>query len=108
MADPLDFTGKVVLVTGSSRGIGAEIIKAFGASGAITVVNYVADRQGENERGAEAVAKELENPLVIECDVTHPEQVETMMKQISARHGGLDILINNSGIIRDRTIKKLT
>src|SRR5205814_8961832 len=108
MADPLDFTGKVVLVTGSSRGIGAEIIKAFGARGAVTVVNYVADRQGENERGAEAVAKELENPLVIECDVTQPEQVETMMKQINERHGGQDILINNSGIIRDRTIKKLT
>ena len=108
MADPLDFTGKVVLVTGSSRGIGAEMIKAFGARGAVPVVNYVADPQGENQRGAEAVAKELNNPLVIECDITQPTQVETMMKQISERHGGLDILINNSGIIRDRTNKKLT
>jgi 3-oxoacyl-[acyl-carrier protein] reductase len=108
MADPLDFTGKVVLVTGSSRGIGAEIIKAFGARGAQTVVNYVADPQGENQRGAEAVAKELKDPLVIECDVTQPAQVETMMKQIGEGRGGLDILINNSGIIRDRTMKKLT
>src|SRR5437879_3418679 len=41
MADPLDFAGKVVLVTGSSRGIGAEMIKAFGKHGAECVVNYV-------------------------------------------------------------------
>jgi 3-oxoacyl-[acyl-carrier protein] reductase len=43
MSDPLDFTGKVVLVTGSSRGIGAEMIKAFGKRGAKCVVNYVVD-----------------------------------------------------------------
>src|SRR5207247_855827 len=108
MADPLDFTGKVALVTGSSRGIGAEMIKAFGARGAQTVVNYVADPQGENQRGAEAVAKELKDPLVIECDVTQPAQVEAMMKQIGERHGGLDILVNNSGIISDRTIMKMS
>ena len=50
----------------------------------------------------------MKNPLVIECDVTKPEQVEAMMKQIQERHGGLDILINNSGIIRDRTMKKMS
>src|SRR5438034_3354949 len=54
------------------------------------------------------LANELSEPLVIECEVTQPQQVETMMKQIQDRHGGLDILINNAGIIRDRTIKKLT
>ena len=50
----------------------------------------------------------MKNPLVVECDVTRPEQVEAMMKQIQERHGGLDILINNSGIIRDRTMKKMS
>src|SRR5438105_8901617 len=104
----LDFTGKVVLVTGSSRGIGAELIKAFGKRGAQCVVNYVADAQGQNKSDAESVAKELNSPLVIECDVTRPDQTEAMMKQIQARHGGLDVLINNSGIIRDRTIKKMS
>src|SRR5438034_3287159 len=54
------------------------------------------------------LANELSEPLVIECDVTQPQQVETMMKQIQDRHGGLDILINNSGIIGDRTIKKMS
>jgi 3-oxoacyl-[acyl-carrier protein] reductase len=108
MPDPLDFTGKVVLVTGSSRGIGAEMIKAFGQRGAKCVVNYVVDPSAQNKADAESVAKELKDPLVIECDVTKPEQVEAMMKQIQDRHGGLDVLVNNSGIIRDRTIKKMS
>ncbi len=108
MPDPLDFSGKVVLVTGSSRGIGAEIIKTFGQCGAQCVVNYVTDAQEQNKTDATNVASELNEPLVIECDVTQPAQVEAMMKQIQDRHGGLDILVNNSGIISDRTIKKMS
>jgi len=107
MSDPLDFTGKVVLVTGSSRGIGAEMIKAFGKRGAKCVINYVADPQGENKTDATNVAKELKEPLVIQCDVTQPGQVESMMMEIGDKCGGLDILVNNSGIISDRTIKKM-
>jgi 3-oxoacyl-[acyl-carrier protein] reductase len=107
MSDPLDFTGKVVLVTGSSRGIGAEMIKAFGTHCGQCVVNYVADAHDQNKADAMKVADELEQPLVIECDVTQPQQVEAMTKQIQDRHGGLDILVNNSGIISDRTIKKM-
>src|SRR5467141_1893048 len=108
MTDPLDFTGKVVLVTGSSRGLGAEMIKAFDARGARCVVNYISDVAGQNKADAGTVAGQLKDPLVIDCDVTKPEQVEAMMKAIGEKFGGLDILINNSGIIRDRTIKKLT
>jgi 3-oxoacyl-[acyl-carrier protein] reductase len=108
MSDPLDFAGKVVLVTGSSRGIGSEMIKAFGAGGAQCVVNYVADAAGQNKTDAINVANELIEPLVIECDVTQPAEVEAMMKQIQDRHGGFDILVNNSGIISDRTIKKMS
>ena len=108
MSDPLDFTGKVVLVTGSSRGIGAEVIGTFGKQGAACVVNYLADPEGQNKSDAENVARKLKDPLLIECDVTKPDQVESMMKQIQDRHGGLDILVNNSGIISDRTIKKMS
>jgi 3-oxoacyl-[acyl-carrier protein] reductase len=108
MNDPLNFSDKVVLVTGSSRGIGAEMIKAFGARGAKCVVNYFTDPQGQNKADADAVAKELKDALLIDADVTKPDQVEAMMKQIQERHGGLDVLVNNSGIIRDRTIKKMT
>ena len=108
MKDPFDFTGKIALVTGSSRGIGAEMIKAFGTRGAQCVVNYVADEQERNKADALSVANELTDPLVIECDVTQPEQAEAMMKQIQDQRGGLDILVNNSGIISDRTIKKMS
>ena len=107
MADPLDFSGKVVLVTGSSRGIGAETIKAFGERGARCVVNYVADAEGTNKADAHQTAQTLADPLVIECDVTDPAQVESMMMEIGDKRGGLDVLVNNSGIIRDRTIKKM-
>src|SRR5215468_4486288 len=108
MPDPLDFSGKVALVTGSSRGIGAEMIKAFSQRGAQCVVNFVADAQGQNKTDATNVASDLNEPLVIECDVTQPAQVEAMMERIQDRHGGLDILVNNSGIISDRTIKKMS
>jgi len=84
------------------------MIKAFGARGAKCVVNYFSDPQGQNKADAETVANELKEPLLIDADVTKPEQVDAMMKQIQDRHGGLDILINNSGIIRDRTIKKMS
>src|SRR5438552_18727618 len=103
-----DFSGKVVLVTGSSRGIGAEMIKGVGKHGAQCAVNYVADPQGQNKTDATNVAKDLNKPLLIECDVTQPAEVEAMMKQIQDRHGGLDILVNNSGIISDRSIKKMS
>src|SRR5438045_9689559 len=104
MSNPLDFTGKIVLVTGSSRGIGAEMIKAFGEHGAQCVVNYIADAQGQNKADAMKIADELQKPLVIECDVAQPQQVEAMMKQIQEERGGLDVLVNNYGVINDRTV----
>src|SRR4030081_3889082 len=99
MTDPLDFSGKVVLVTGSSRGLGAEMIEAFDARGAQCVVNYITDASGQNKTDAATVENRLKRPLVIDCDVTQPDQVEAMMKSIGEKFGGLDILINNSGII---------
>jgi 3-oxoacyl-[acyl-carrier protein] reductase len=108
MPDLLDFSGKTVLVTGSSRGIGAETIKAFGERGAKCVVNYVTDPEGKNKADAQSVTQLLKDPLLIECDVSNPTQVESMMMEIGDKRGGLDVLVNNSGIIRDRTMKKMT
>jgi len=108
MIAPFDFTGKVVLVTGSSRGLGAAMIKAFGDRGAHCVVNFISEPEGKNKADAENVARGLKHPLVVECDVTKPDQVEALMAAIAERFSGLDVLVNNSGIIRDRTIKKLT
>ncbi len=108
MTDPLDFSGKVVLVTGSSRGLGAAMVQAFATRGARVVVNYLADETGENKTDAQNVANDIADALVLACDVTKPADVEVMMNKIREERGGLDVLINNSGIIRDRTIKKLT
>jgi 3-oxoacyl-[acyl-carrier protein] reductase len=84
------------------------MIKAFGRHRARCVVNFIRDPEGINQAGATTVAGELQDPLVVDCDVTRPEQVEAMMQEIGNKLGGLDVLVNNSGIIRDRTIKKLT
>jgi 3-oxoacyl-[acyl-carrier protein] reductase len=107
--DPLlDLTGKVALVTGSSRGIGAAIARALGRNGARCVVNYVADPDGRNEADARAVAADLKDPILLQCDVGNDAQVVAMMQQVQSQLGGLDILVNNAGILRDRSLKKIT
>ena len=105
---PYDFTGKVALVTGSSRGIGAGIARALDEKGARCVVNYFVDPDGRNRADAEAVAASLRSVLLAECDVSDPAQVQKMMSRIESECGGLDILVNNAGILRDRTIKKMS
>ena len=108
MKDAFDFSGKVALVTGSSRGIGAAIITTFGALGARCVVNYVSDPDGRNKTDAERAATALPEARVIECNVGNPEQVSAMMEQVKTDFGGLDILVNNAGILQDRSLKKMT
>ncbi|TAK95917.1 MAG: 3-oxoacyl-ACP reductase FabG [Verrucomicrobia bacterium] len=108
MNDDYDFTGKVALVTGSSRGIGAGIVTALAQRGARCVVNYVADPAGRNQADAESVAARLGDAAVIQCDVGDATQVGTMMAEIRKQFGGLDILVNNAGILRDRSLKKMS
>ena len=108
MDSAIDLAGKVALVTGSSRGIGAGIVRALADRGARCAVNYVDDPDGQNRAEAQSVASGLKDSLVLQCDVSDPAQVDAMMGQIRQRLGGLDILINNAGILRDRTLKKIT
>jgi 3-oxoacyl-[acyl-carrier protein] reductase len=107
-----DFSAKVVLVTGSSRGMGATILESFAKAGAVCVLNYFDDPSGQNRKDAEQTAATLrsQNATVhlLAADVSDYDAVEAMMKQIVTLTGGLDILINNAGILRDRTIKKMT
>jgi 3-oxoacyl-[acyl-carrier protein] reductase len=106
------FPGKVVLVTGSSRGMGAAILDAFAAAGATCLVNYFDDPDDQNRRDAEQTAERLRARNVpvhlFDADVSRYEAVEKLMKQIGDTVGGLDILVNNAGILRDRTVKKMT
>ena len=96
----LDFTGKTVLVTGSTRGIGRAIAEEFAKHGANVVVS------GTVKERAEEVAKELAEKygvktLGVGMDVSDPQSVEDAFKEINAAFGGVDILVNNAGITRD-------
>jgi 3-oxoacyl-[acyl-carrier protein] reductase len=102
-----DLKGRVALVTGGSRGIGAAIARHLAAHQARTVINYVADDAGTNPVDAQKLSTEI-GGSIIQCDVGDESQVAAMFRQIRDDHGGLDILINNAGILRDRTLKKMT
>jgi 3-oxoacyl-[acyl-carrier protein] reductase len=107
------FPNKVVLVTGGSRGMGAAILEAFAAAGAVCVVNYFDDPGGQNRKDAEETAarlRALHAPAVhvIEADVSRYESVERLMQRVADEAGGLDVLVNNAGVLRDRTVKKMT
>ena len=96
----LDFTGKNVLVTGSTRGIGRAIAEEFAKHGANVIVS------GTVKERAEEVAKELAEKygvktLGVGMDVSDPQSVEDAFKEINAAFGGVDILVNNAGITRD-------
>jgi 3-oxoacyl-[acyl-carrier protein] reductase len=108
MKDAFDFSGKVALVTGSSRGIGAGIITALGQLGARCAVNYVSDAAGRNKADAERVAAALPGARIIPCDVGKPEQVNAMIEEVQKEFGGLDILVNNAGVLQDRSLKKMS
>jgi 3-oxoacyl-[acyl-carrier protein] reductase len=108
------FPGKVVLVTGSSRGIGAGVLSAFARAGATCVLHFWDDPDGANRKDADALAAELSKleskPTVhvLAGDVRDAAQVEALVKQVKVQCGGLDVLVNNAGIIKDRTLKKMT
>src|SRR5688572_29308999 len=108
LPDIARFDDAVVLVTGSSRGIGAGLTRTFARAGARCVVNYVADPQGRNKAEAEQVAAETKAALVVECDVADDARVARMFEQVREAFGGLDVLVNNAGVLRDKTLKKMT
>ena len=107
MDNRLDLAGKVALVTGSSRGIGAGIVRGLADRGARCVVNYVDDAGGRNRAEAESVASGMNDAVLMQCDVGDAAQVDALMDQVRQRLGGIDILVNNAGILRDRTLKKI-
>ncbi len=106
---PFDFTGKTALVTGASRGIGAGIAEAFARHGATVLVNYLPDPAGAMRAEAEAVAARCGGGAeAIAGDVSKTADVSAMLDAIKAKHGGLDILVANAGILRDRSLAKMS
>jgi 3-oxoacyl-[acyl-carrier protein] reductase len=110
-----NFTDKVVLVTGSSQGIGAVALREFVRHGATGVLNYFPDPAGANRANADAVAADIRrlvarpDPLLLAgASVTDPDALARMMDDVKAGCGRLDVLVNNAGILRDRTLAKMT
>jgi 3-oxoacyl-[acyl-carrier protein] reductase len=105
---PLPLSGKVALVTGSSRGIGAEIARKLAKNGASVIIHYANSREK-----AEAVVKEIKKEGgradIVGADLSQPEGASHLISQLDALFGGefagrLDILVNNSGTLKFGTL----
>lgn len=105
-----DFSNKLVLVTGSSRGIGAGILSGFAHAGANCILHYWNDPAGQNRADAEAFVQDhpQANVHLFAADVRNADEIATMMNDVQAKHGPLYSLVNNAGILRDRSLKKMT
>jgi 3-oxoacyl-[acyl-carrier protein] reductase len=102
---PLDLSDKVALITGGSQGLGAATARVLAQAGAAVAINHYPDPQ--QARQAEKLADDLPHSVALPADVSRPEQVEAMMRQVQEQFGHLDILVNNAGIIRDKSMGKM-
>jgi 3-oxoacyl-[acyl-carrier protein] reductase len=111
MSITLDFAGKVALITGASQGIGAEMARRFHAAGATVILNHpdIATTRADAEQLAATLnAARPDSADVAAADVSNATAVQRMMQEAQARWGGIDFLINNAGILRDRTLAKMS
>ncbi|KXA94675.1 3-oxoacyl-ACP synthase [candidate division MSBL1 archaeon SCGC-AAA259I07] len=97
---------KVVLVTGSGRGIGKKTAKKFAEEGAKVVIGDV-DTESVTET-VEEIEGEGRDAMGVELDVTNLEGVEKVMQKIVDEFGGLDVLVNNAGITADSLLVKMS
>ncbi|KAL7572117.1 hypothetical protein ACA910_001754 [Epithemia clementina (nom. ined.)] len=103
-----DDNAKVVLVTGSSRGLGKAIALEIGKAGQKVVINYVSDGSKES---AEATVKEIEEAggqaIALQADTSKPADIDAMMKAAVEHFGTIDVLINNAGITKDTLVLRM-
>lgn len=105
----VDLSGKVALVTGGGQGLGEAVASALHGAGAVVAINFFPDSQNINKSRAEALASKLgERAVVVSADVRDLPQTQAMIEQTLSRFGRLDIVVNNAGILRDKTLKNLT
>ena len=99
-------TGKVAVVTGSSRGIGAGIAKALAAQGAKVVVNHRSSPDGADEIVA-AIKADGGEATTIQADVSIMDEAQRLVKESIDTYGQIDILVNNAGTTRDKLIMQM-
>ena len=101
MTKPLE--NKVAIVTGSSRGIGAEIARMLAGAGAKVVINYFSNRPAADALCSEITEAEGE-ALAVRADVSHAAEVRILFDAAIGRFGRVDILVNNAGVLLSRKI----
>ena len=92
-------TGKVAIVTGASKGIGAGIATALGTEGASVVVNYASSREGA-DRVLGRIADAGGNAIAVQANVSEPLDVQRLFAETKKAFGKLDLLVNNAGVFK--------
>ncbi|WP_282936504.1 SDR family oxidoreductase [Paenibacillus sp. RC67] len=103
----MKYTGKVVLVTGASRGIGRKIAEQFGLQGAKVVVNYSSNSH-QAEEVVSAIKKKGGEASAVQADISRVSEINKLFKSVLDIYGQLDILVNNAGVMVTKPIEQMT
>jgi 3-oxoacyl-[acyl-carrier protein] reductase len=100
-------TGKVAVVTGASKGIGAGIAKSLGAAGASVVVNYASSKEGA-ERVVAEIKKQGGKAIAVQGDMAKAADVQRLFEATKTAFGPIDVLVNNAGVYQFDPIEAVT
>jgi 3-oxoacyl-[acyl-carrier protein] reductase len=100
-------TGKVAIVTGASKGIGAGIAKGLAEAGASVVVNYTSSREGADRVVAE-IEKAGGKTIAVKADISNLADVKKMFDKTVGAFGRLDVLVNNASVFSHAAIEDIT
>jgi 3-oxoacyl-[acyl-carrier protein] reductase len=100
-------TGRVAIVTGASKGIGAAAAKALAAEGAAVAVNYSSGKEGA-ERVVSQITREGGKAIAIQADVSKAADVRRMFEETKKALGSVDVLVNNAGVFQFDPIEAIT
>ncbi|MCA9065134.1 MAG: 3-oxoacyl-ACP reductase FabG [Planctomycetaceae bacterium] len=105
----IDLSGRTAVITGGIQGLGYATARRFLDAGASVAVNYFDDPEGVcRTRAAEAAAEWSERALVMPADVRSRSQMQQFFEAARERFGGVDFLVNNAAVLRDRTLKNMS
>lgn len=102
-----NLSDKVVLVTGASKGIGAEVAKKLAEAGAKVIVNFSGSKT-DADNMVETIKTNGGEAIAVQADVSKPEDVKNLFDQSIAHFGRIDVLVNNAGIMITKTIQETT
>ncbi|GAA4165899.1 SDR family oxidoreductase [Chryseobacterium ginsenosidimutans] len=102
-----NLSDKVVLVTGASKGIGAEVAKKLAEAGAKVIVNFAGSKT-DADNVVETIKTNGGEAIAVQADVSKPEDVKNLFDQSIAHFGRIDVLVNNAGIMITKTIQETT